>query len=380
MKRVCAALLAACLLALSACGKTEIVAREQALQSQRESDTSAPLNWDAAYAAYAPEAVMFTVGSEAVTWQEFFYQFTAAARALEKSSGLSITDWDMTVTDENGGSVACGDYVLQAAVQQLTLYHVIHERLHALGLALSDEGRARVEAYRQTTITEQFAGDAAAFAASLEELYGSEEIWRWLCEVDELYNEGFDFLCGVEGSALSDGEAIAYGEEYGYVGLREIYIYNNAAANSAEPSSDDPMSLMLAALAEHKEESAALVECFAALAAQYNENLSLENYPEGRCVWEGDVDAAVYSAALAMQDYEYAIVSLEDADVLLLRVPLAADAAVLYDAENDALRSLRYYAAWQAYNEQIHGEGGWLASAVCQSVSPFETFSPKDVF
>ncbi len=383
MKKFCAAGLALfLLLGLCACGsQSEIRVLEEALEPQQAVEETT-LDWEAAYAAHAPEDVVFTVGTEAVTWQELFYQLAYCTAALESSSGVSVTDWNMEMTGEDGELLAVGDYVMQTAVSLLKQYHVIHEQLTARGVSLSEEGYARAEAYRQTIIKESFAGDEAAFQSYLDSLFCTVEMWDWICQIDELYNEGFAFLYGDEGGALSEEEALAYGEEYGYVGIRQLYIYNNSdpTGDSAEPSDTDPMSLMLAELAAVKDDPAALTACFDELYAQYNENLSLANYPEGRCVWSGDVDEAVYEAALAMEDYEYAIVSLTDADVLLLRQPLTPEADVFYDAEEELMYSLRYYAAWQAYTDQIYGSGGWLETAVSQTVQPFENFSLEDVF
>ncbi len=380
MKKICAVFLALCLLSgLSACGPAEVRRLETALQAPAEESS---LDWAAAWAAHAPEDIVFTVGTEAVTWQEFFYQLAYCTRALENSSGSPIRDWATEVPGDDGQSMAAGDYILQTAVDMLKQYHVIHEQLSARGLRLSEAGQARVAAFRETTVKESFAGDEAAFEEYLASLYGTEELWLWLCEVDELYNEGFDFLYGPGGSELTEDEVLAYGRDYGYVGIKQIYIYNNTApsADSNEPSDSDPMSLMLSELAAFKEDPAALEACFDGLCRQYNENLSLENYPEGRCVWPGDVDGALYEAALRMADYEYAIVSLADADVLLLRLPLAPEADVFYDAENECMYSLRYYAAWQKYTDLIHGPGGWMESAASQPVSPFEGFSLEDIF
>lgn len=382
MKKLWAALAAvSLLLSFSACGKSEVRALDAAPRMSQEEPLEG-LDWESAYAAHRPEEIVFTVGSETVTWQEFFYQLVYCTRALESSSGVTVTDWAMEMTGEDGESLPVGEYVLQRAVSLLKEYHVVHEQLSARGIILSEEGHARVEAYRQTTIKESFAGDEAAFQRWLEAMYCSEEIWQWICQTDELYNDGFEALYGPGGSALTEEEVLSYGRDYGYVAIRPIYIYNNAnpSADSAEPSDSDPMSLMLSELSAHKDEPAALELCFEALYEQYNENLSLENYPEGRCVWRGDVEDALYEAALGMTDYEYAIVSLVEADVLLLRRPMEPDMDVFFDAENETMYSLRHYAAWQAYTDLIHGPGGWMETAIVQPEEPFEDFSLEDIF
>ena len=383
MKNILAGVLALLMvLSLCACGKTEIRAVESSQSLLSEEQTAEALDWDAAFAAYDPEEVVFTVGESAVTWRELFYQVAYCTASIESNSGTAVTDWDLTMYDDSGELTTCGDYVLQTAVSLLTQYHVVYDRLTEAGLTLSEEGRAQVEEYRQSVVEELFSGDEAYFQTYLDSLYCTEELWNWFSEVDVLYNEGFEYLYGVNGAALDEEEILAYAQDYGYVTIKQIYIYNDtqAEADSGEPVTDDPMSRMLTELAALKEDPAALEIRFDELAAQYNENLALANYPNGWCVYEGDTEDAVYQAALGMQDYEYGIVSLEDADVLLLRIPVEPEADVFYDAEGGVMYSLRYYAAWQDYSDAINGDGGWIQSAESLPVSQFEDFMLQDVF
>lgn len=382
MKKILAGALAlAVFLSLCGCGKTEIRAVEDSSSLSVTADTAA-FDWDAAFAAYDPEEVFFTVDESAVTWRELFYQVAYCTASIESNSGTTINDWDLTMYDDSGNLTTCGDYVLQTAVSLLTQYHVVYDHLTEAGLTLSEEGRAQVEAYRQSVVEELFAGDEAAFQNYLDSLYCTEELWNWFSEVDVLYNEGFEYLYGPNGAYLSDEEILGYAQDYGYVTIKQIYIYNNgeSVSDSDEPVTDDPMSQMLMELSDLKADPAALEARFDELAAQYNENLALANYPNGWCVYEGDTEDAVYQAALEMQDYEYGIVSLADADVLLLRIPVEPEADVFFDADGGVMYSLRYYAGWQLYSDEINGPGGWIQSAQTLPVSQFETFMLQDVF
>ncbi len=383
MKKIMAGVLTlAMLLSLCGCGKTEIRAVESSQSDLSDTAAAESLDWDAAFAAYDPEEVVFTVGNSAVTWRELFYEVAYCTAAIESNSSASVTSWDMTIYDDSGSLTTCGDYVLQTAVSLLKQYHIVYDKLTEAGLGLSEEGKAQVEEYRQSVIEELFAGDEAAFQSYLDNLYCTEELWNWFTEVDVLYNEGFAYLYGPDGAYLSEEEVLAYAGDYDYVTIKQIYLYNDNAADSesAEPVTDDPMSQMIADLSSLKEDTAALESRFDALVAQYNENLALANYPNGWCVYEGDTEDAVYQAALGMQDYEYGIVSLTDADVLLLRIPVEPEADVFYDADGGVMYSLRYYAAWQAYSDLINGAEGWIQSTETLPVSQFENFMLEDVF
>lgn len=372
MKRIFAAVLAlALLLSLGACGKTEIQPIPEAMTTPEPVQS---LDWDAAFAAHGPDEVVFTVNESAVTWQELFYEVAYCTTALEYSSGVTIDDWDIQITDDNGDAISCGDYVLQTAVAMLEQYHVVYDKLTEAGAVLDEEALAELDSYKNTVITETFAGDEAAFLAYLDSLYGTEELWDWFNEVDMLYNEGFEHLYGPAGANYSEADTLAYGEEYGYVNIKQIYLYNNGEESAAD------MGRLLTELEAVKADSEALEACFDELFAEHNENLALLNYPEGWCVYSGDTEEEIYQAALAMTDYSYTVVEMADADVLLLRIPVEAGADVYYDADGAVMYDLRYYAAWQDYSDLINGPGGWLQSAQTLAVSGFEDLRLQDFF
>lgn len=371
MKKILAAVLApALMLSLCACGKTEIQPIPEALVTPEPVQS---LDWDAAFAAHGPDEVVFTVGESAVTWQELFYEVAYCTTALEYSSGVTIDSWDIPITDDKGEAVSCGDYVLQTAVAMLHQYHVVDDRLTQAGVVLDEEALAELENYKNTVLRETFAGDRAAFLAYIESLYGTEELWDWFNEVDMLYNEGFDHLYGPGGENYPAEDTLAYGEEYGYVNIKQIYLYNNSEAAA-------DMGLLLTELEALKGEPEALEARFDELFSAHNENLALLNYPEGWCVYAGDTEEEIYRAALAMGEYSFTVVETADAEVLLLRIPVEADSDVYFDVDNGVMRDLCYYAAWQDYSDLINGPGGWLQSTETLAVSGFEDLRLQDLF
>ena len=380
MKRMLSLITVFCLcLSLCACGRGEVVALDSNSSAPVTTPEVQALDWDAAYAVYEPGEPIFTVGSQAVTWQELFYQVAYCTRSLEYTLGEEITDWSLTITDSSGNTVYAGDYILQTAVSLLQQYHAVEQSLLAEGLVLDEQALAQVEAIRADTVEDSFGGDEEAFRAYLESLYGSEEIWTWLCTVDVMYNEGLELLYGPMGQSMEEEAVLAYGEDYSYVNTRQIYIYNNTDQQNVDAGSD-LVPQLLAELESVKEDPAALEACFAALAEQYNENPVLETYPEGWCIWPGDTEEAVYQAALALEDNSYTVVALEGADVLVLRMPLTAEAEVYYNSEEGQMYDLRYYAAWQAYTDRINGTGGWLDACPVQALSGFESLNLQDLF
>ncbi len=405
MKKLTALLLCAVLLlALCACSAetriesyeddttelTAVTPEPEPETTETEQTVSAGLDWAAAYAQHDPSDVVIRVDGEPITWQELFYELANVTAGLQSAAGSAITDWNAKIRDSAGNEAACGDYVLSYALTVLAQYHCVYSHLTAEGVTLSAEGEEYVQAVKQAMIDNYFSGDKQQFLDNLAALFCSEELYDWFNRVDELYSEGFSFFYGVDGADLTEEEVLAYGKENGYVQLRQICIYPEQTEASGEAETEtapvdtsvlEPLAAQLGAAVDN----AAREELFGQLYAQYNENSDLDVYGASRAVNTddvsiGSVDSAVYNAALALEDYGYACVAADGAAVLVMRVPLAADAPVYYETAMAKLCDLRYYAASQRYLELINGETGWIASAQLEWEPEFIGFNLVDAF
>lgn len=410
-------LAAAMLMTLCACGtkveaydETALAAEETAVS---ESETAAvaeqtdvaeaaaePLDFDKAYAAHDPAAVVFTVSGENVTWQEFFYEIAYNASAIAAQVGTSFTSWDdmcPLYVDAEGNTVyTYGDVVLQTTINNLLQYHIMDKNTSELGVVLDEDSLAMLEDYRQQIIDTSFGGDETAFLAYLESLYCSEELWNWFNETDAKYAQAFDELYGEMGSEYADEDVMTYaaGDSNGawteYVQLKMICLYAEAETEEAaaeetasgEMSSDavGPTDSELAA--QIMEELTAAEDRstkYAELYAQYNEETGLDPYPHGWCVYQGDIVDEVYSAALTMEIDEVRVISIDGGEVVVWKVSVDPDAGVTYDEAADTVYTLRYYAAWQDYAELV---SEWITTgtATAQWGEGFENFSLDTVF
>lgn len=380
-------------------------AAEPFVTAEPTAEKAESLDFDAAYKTYAPDTVVFYVGEAGVTWQELFYQIAFHAAYLASMEGKPITSWSDTSSvylDAQGNPVPYGSIVMQNATSTLLQYHIMNNRFQKEGLTLSEEAMAAVELVRQNTIDQSFGGDEGAFLAYLDRLYCTEEIWNWFNQVDAMYNyDGFEHFSGEMGSLLPDEDVMAYaaGDENGawteYVQLKLICLYDEAEKTtdageeeasgeaseetSAEPAEEnvDAEELLVQILTAEDPEAT-----FDELYALYNEESIMDNYPDGRCVFQGDIHDTVYRTALSMEIGEYKLVSLEGTDVIILKKPLDPDGGVIYDEATDTMHTLRSFAAWQAYAEMTGGENGWIATDTSGAkwAEGFETFSLDMVF
>lgn len=386
--------------ALCGCGSSEtlesaVPAEEAAAVEYIAAETaaaeSAGLDFNAAFAAYEPDTVVFYVDGDGVTWQELFYQIVYYASMISSQEGKGITSWDdpyTLFTDAEGNYYTYGTVVLQNAIAVLEQYHIVENRLNEAGVVLDKESLDAVDAVRQQVIDNSFEGDEAAFREYLASVFCTEELWNWFNQVDAAYNQGFELFYGELGSEYPDASVMEYanGDESGawteYVQLKMICILDketDADEASQEAAEDvDLADAILAELEAAQDKDAKYAELF----ALYNEESGLEYFPDGWCVYQGDTNEAIYQAALDMNDYECRLVSLDGAEVVVMKVPLDPDGGVIYDTTTDTHYTLRYYAAWQDYATRVNGTGGWIAEGIADAgwAEGFENFTLNSVF
>lgn len=407
-KKIIAFLLAfVMILALCGCGKAEAEAyeaptEEVVLVEATAAVTATPavgLDFDKAFAAHDPEQIVFYVDGTGVTWRELFYQVVYFSSIIAAQEGNAITSWDdpcTLFTDNQGNVYTYGEVVLRNSIDILMQYHIVENRLNEAGVVLDKESLDAVEAVRRQVIDTSFDGDEAAFLEYLESVYCTEELWNWFNQVDAAYNQGFNMFYGEMGSEYPDADVMEYanGDENGlwteYVQLKMICLLDEeepAATEeiasqeaSVEPAAEDEdlANTILAELSAAEDKDAKYAELF----ALYNEDEGLEYFPDGWCVYQGDTNEAIYQAALDMDDYECRIVSLDGAEVVVMKVPLDPDGGVLYDVSTGMHYTVRYYAAMQDYAIMINGEDGWIAQGAANAgwAEGFEDFTLNSVF
>ena len=404
------------LLALCACkadwsASQEPSAEPEAVETAAPSPTSEPeppaepLDFSAAFAAYDPEETVFYVDGSSVTWRELFYEIVYVSSAIAAREGKAITSWDAPCalfTNAQGEAYPYGEVVLQNAIAFLEQYHIVENRLAEAGVTLGEDELAAVAAMRQQAIDESFGGDEAAFEAYLASMFCTEELWNWFNQVDVAYNLGFVAFYGEMGCDYPDEAVLEYanGDEGGlwteYVQLKMIGLPAEEEPAAPEETAEPEETASQEASAEPAEEELTLAEtilaelnkaedkdeAFARLFDQYNEEAGLAYFPDGWCVYQGDTAEEIYQAALNMDDYDCCAVSLDDAAVIVMKVPLQPDGAVKYDVSTDTCYTLRYFAAMQDYATLVNGEDGWIAqgSADASWAPGFEGFTLASVF
>ena len=175
------------------------------------------IDYDAAFAAFAPDAVMINAGGYNVTWAELFFHLYSNIYGMQQSFG-DINDWDELMY--TGTSYA--DTVLAYASDNALLYKAVEYGAGLSGTSLSAEDMELLD--------EQFESTA-------EELGGEEEYLRLLWEMDGISSrELFDYLIktsllvdaiitemyGENAENVTDDDAAEYTQYDGYMMAKHI--------------------------------------------------------------------------------------------------------------------------------------------------------------
>lgn len=333
------ALLFACLTAcgLAAPGSTpepeETAAPEAPSEPKKEPD-----RYDLAFAQYAPEEVVMTINGQSVTWKEYFYWIYSIAYQLHQMSEI---DWSADLD----GVYTYQTYAQQYAENALTQYSVIAQKAGELGLEISAEEQADIDAIYAEDVEQFGGGDEAAFDEYLAENHVPRDMYDSMNSASVHYMNVFEHYFGVMGAALPDEDVLSYARDAGYMHAKHILL--KTVDDTGEPLSDEEVGAarsraedILSQLAGLS--GAELEEKFDELMLANSEDGGLAYYPDGYYFLPGEM----------VQPFEDAVLSLADGKVspepvesnfgyhIILRLPLNLDEEIDYSGY-----SLRYIAA-----------------------------------
>lgn len=352
MKKITALLLAFCLMAgmLSGCGSTEI--RSYSEDGGKKDENARDMA--EIYAKYEPETVVMTVGGEEVAWGEFFYWLNAAVTSADAENGSPVEDWSV---ESNGTTLS--QNTLDIMKIYIVQYHALNANAARMGVSLSDEDKAAIQANMQADIV-TYCGEGATeedFNKYLETLYMPREYYDYINSTSVLYNSLFAQTQGADGEKVSDEDAMAYAVENGYMSAKHI-LFSTVDAEGNALSEEEKAEKLKQAQAVSDElqsisDAAAREARFDVLGEQYNEDTGKALYPNGYCFTDGQMVAEFQSAVEELSDYEVSepVESVHGYHVILKK-PTTPDSEVSYVSEG-VYRTLRYYAAAEIYTKLV---------------------------
>ncbi len=331
------------------------------------SETPAPeadartARYRAAYEKYAPDAVVFTLGGESVTWDKYFSWLYDIATHLEDS--LDFTDWNAAVPELSGAvpEATPSAYVKSYALSYAIQLAAIRLKAAEMGITLSPMQEEEIDA-TLAGYTEQ-AGGEEALAQLLSDHFLPMDYFREQHEAVAYINSLYEALYGANGEKLPDEDAVAYVKDSGYLYAKHILF--STVDDSRQPLGDD-------VVAEKKAEAEGVLaqlracapeelpELFDSLMKQYSEDPGMLSYPDGYYFVAGQMVPSFENAVLALE--ENGLSDLVESDYgyhIIFCPPMQADHLMDYDS-NYAPCSLRSFAATQLFNNVITE---WFADA-----------------
>ena len=212
MKKALILLLSALLLitSLAGCGAAE---------EQEPEAEAAEYDWDAAYAKFSPDTVVMSINGSEVHWDEYFYwmyrEYASYAAGYDLSDG--VPGYEDTLI---------GEYIAAAAADFCLQNHIAEQLAGGLGITLTEEDEA-VLAERLASDIETNLGEGATeeeFFDYLETVYVSRELYDYVNRTAALYARVFMELYGSSGEKVSDEDALAFAEEYGFITAKHILL------------------------------------------------------------------------------------------------------------------------------------------------------------
>ena len=336
-------MLFACLTACgtAAPGKTpepeETTAPEATPAPEKEPD-----RYDLAFAQYAPEEVVMTIDGQNVTWQEYFYWIYSIAYQLHQMSEI---DWSADLD----GAHTYQTYAQQYAENALTQYSVIARKAEELGLEISAEEQAEIDAIYAEDVEQFGNGDEEDFARYLAANHVPLDMYNSMNSASVHYMNIFEHYFGVMGAALPDEDVLSYARDAGYMHAKHILL--KTVDDAGEPLSDEEAGAarsraedILSQLAGLS--GAELEEKFDELMLANSEDSGLAYYPDGYYFLPGEMVQPFEDAVLSLADGKLSpeLVESDFGYHIILRLPLDLDEKIDYSGY-----SLRYIAAYALF-------------------------------
>lgn len=320
------------------------------------------LDLDRLYAEHEPGEIVMRVGGEEESWSDYFYFLASQVDYVESffASMASYYGLELHWNDvAEGEDETYADLAAEGAADALRQFAAIEGFARDNGVQLGEENRAAMAEQREQDIV-LACGDGASeedFAAYLESVYMTQDMYRRIGEVNQLYRENFIQVYGENGEKLEEDAALQYLEDNGYLSASHILLmtvdpYTQEALDEAAAAEKRATAGKLAAELQAIEDPAQLLERFAHLKELYCEDSGKRQYPAGYTFTPGTMVPEFEQACTEMEDYQVSDPILTDYGYhIIMKLPYDAD-ALLFSSSGEPLTA-RATAANLEYGQRL---------------------------
>jgi len=346
---------------------TESFVEDDSLQettpTERPRENVATLDFEAAFAKFPPDTVMFTVGDFEVTWELLYFRIHIAVISLLANRG-SLPDLSTLTPDGNTYEEMIMDFAVQASRQLRIGEYGARE----LGVQLSEEDLDFLELTVQENIAA--AGGEEALLEYLRESYGIHriELFRELLMLEYLPMTIFLARFGEMGSNLSDEEVALHFENDGFIMAK--HILRPKSSDYPEVAREEIEDIHRR-LSEYRGDD--FEGFFDELMREYSGDPGVISFPDGYLFQAGDMADPFYEAAVDLNIGDMSnIVETTHGYHIILRLPIDYDTMVISDTH-----SLRARAAFELYEAMVTQ---WLEKYPSIFTAEFESLNLATLF
>ena len=383
MKNKVIALILALVLCVSlfvGCGSTDEVPAEvpveDATAATDSSEAAEPtvyttFDYDAAYASYDPNAVVYTVNDIEITWKEYFGWLYSIIEQYEMYLGTEFA-WE----DLYSETMTLEDYAKFYTETMCAQYAIVNAAAKEAGIELTDEQMASIEELLASDAVNYTNGDVDAFVEYLKSTFMDLEYYYYIQASSIYYQSLYEYYFGVDGENISNEEVEDFINTNGFLYAKHILFLTQDMATGA--SLDDAAKAEKYALAEDtlsqlqacpsQEE---LLAKFDELMNSLSEDSGLASAPNGYYFLPGEMVTEFEEGTKALEAYGISdIIESPYGYHIILRQPITPDSI------HDNGYSFRTLASQYAFDNMMNEK---FAEAEFSYTDEFSDFSIANI-
>ena len=327
------------------------------------------IDYDAAFAAFAPDTVMISAGDYAVTWDELFFNIRSNIDGVIQNFG-EIDDWSEIVYD----GMSFADLILNYASENAMMYKTVSFGADQVGAALSPEDIDSMKEEYETAI-EQYGGEEGFLKEVWEQnSISSLELYNYLSSTRYLVNAIFNLLYGENGEMVTDEDVAAFTAADGYLMAKHIL---RMRPEEGEDTALVEIEEILEQLDSYDGED--FEAFFDELMYEYTDDGDgLMWFPNGYLFQYGDMVQEFYDACIALEVGAYSgIVETSYGYHILYREPIGFDEIPYYYFRQGNYTTLRNIATLGMFDSAMYG---WLDSLTPVYTDEYRSIDLLEIF